>query len=442
VCRNKNDTQAFIIFISFISFIIFILNHLCMKKIYLFAFIFLLASVIAEGQVKITTEQQTIIDPKSFSILEVESGKGGLRLPQLTTAEAEALFQTATPAQKAAAAGLVIYNTTVHSIQWWNNNSNGAWMDVSDTPCSPPAAVSITPNQTSFTEYGQDDLILTAHATGASNNADIYYTWYRDGDWVGVGKTFVVKNTELASKWAGEYTVAATGCIYATVGSVTSAGVPIQVQKPYNAPTAQPATVTVPYSPSAIHTVTVDLDEPVQGNDLSLRVLDDKDRMLESYTIALQTPKQYKINLTIRLSGNRADRSLTFLVSDGLGQQSAVVTVTQTPSGADGVVVGNYYLYSTLPGSAKTYVNAVNYARLLTWEEGYRASILTEEFLTDNAATLHAGIIPSGTYWLLGRSTADPLKGTISYDGGGLKLTKQTGNLTETANVLCIRRNN
>lgn len=413
-----------------------------MKKIYLFALIFLWTSVIAEGQVKIATGNQAVSAPKSFSILEIESEKGGVRLPQLSTAEAEALFQTATPAQKAAGTGLAIYNTTVHSIQWWNNNPNGAWMSVSDTPCSSPTAVSIIPNQTNFTEYGADSLILTADATGATGNADIYYTWYKDGDWVGVGKTFVVKNTELASKWTGEYTVTATGCIYATVGSVTSSGVQVSVQKRYNAPTVQPLTVTLPYSPSTIHSVSVDLSEPLQGNDLELLVLEDKDRMLESYNISLQTPTKYTVNLSIRLSGNRADRMLTFLVCDGLGQRTATVTVTQTASGANGFVVGNYYLYSSLPGSAKTYADAVEYARRLTWEEGYRASILTEAFFEENAASLHPGIIQAGTYWLLGYSIGEPLKGIVSYDNGVLKLTVQKGSLTENVDVLCFRPNN
>ena len=58
-------------------------------------------------------------DPQAFSLLEIStaSKKGGLRLPQLTTAERNALNLSVNPAE---AKGLVIYNTDNDCVEYWN----------------------------------------------------------------------------------------------------------------------------------------------------------------------------------------------------------------------------------------------------------------------------------------------------------------------------------
>ena len=58
--------------------------------------------------------------PKSFSVLELSSTKGGLRLPQLTTAERDALVAGLTGDDADAAKGLVIYNKETKCMQYWN----------------------------------------------------------------------------------------------------------------------------------------------------------------------------------------------------------------------------------------------------------------------------------------------------------------------------------
>ena len=59
-------------------------------------------------------------DPQPFSLLEISTAKqaGGLRLPQLTTTQRDALFSVTNPPEDAA--GLLIFNTTNNKIEYWN----------------------------------------------------------------------------------------------------------------------------------------------------------------------------------------------------------------------------------------------------------------------------------------------------------------------------------
>ena len=71
----------------------------------------------------VTKSQVTIGDktaPQPFSLLEISTvnQKRGLRLPQLSTAERDALDLASNPA---AAEGLTIYNTTTACFEYWNN---------------------------------------------------------------------------------------------------------------------------------------------------------------------------------------------------------------------------------------------------------------------------------------------------------------------------------
>lgn len=90
-----------------------------MKKIYIFsllgAFIFINKSF---SQVTIGSGNP----PNDFSILEVDASQthGGLRLPQLSTADRNTLTTSASLTSRPLASGLVIYNTTTNQTEYWD----------------------------------------------------------------------------------------------------------------------------------------------------------------------------------------------------------------------------------------------------------------------------------------------------------------------------------
>ncbi|MEZ0130673.1 hypothetical protein AB9T88_13280, partial [Flavobacterium sp. LBUM151] len=86
---------------------------------------------------------------ETFSALEVISnGKGGLRLPQLTTAQRNtlALAAISDPAKKGLSNGLSIYNTTTNCVEYWNSNrwislcEGTSQTTISPQPCTNVAA--------------------------------------------------------------------------------------------------------------------------------------------------------------------------------------------------------------------------------------------------------------------------------------------------------------
>jgi len=62
--------------------------------------------------------------PHSYSVLELESTKGGFRLPMLNSSERDALNLTADSTE---ASGLVIFNTDIDCVEFW---SDGKWIDL------------------------------------------------------------------------------------------------------------------------------------------------------------------------------------------------------------------------------------------------------------------------------------------------------------------------
>ena len=69
--------------------------------------------------------------PHSYSVLELESTKGGFRLPMLSNDERDALKLTSDSTE---ASGLFIYNTDIDCVEFW---SGGKWIDLcSATPAS------------------------------------------------------------------------------------------------------------------------------------------------------------------------------------------------------------------------------------------------------------------------------------------------------------------
>jgi hypothetical protein len=88
------------------------------KILFTFTVLFLIVALFTTP----VKSQVTIGDlgtPESFSLLELVTTrhKGGLRLPQLTTAERDALDLASDPE---AAEGLLIYNTDTNCIEYWN----------------------------------------------------------------------------------------------------------------------------------------------------------------------------------------------------------------------------------------------------------------------------------------------------------------------------------
>jgi hypothetical protein len=90
-----------------------------MKKfIVLAGFIALMSGAALNAQVTIGQDKS----PEPFSVLELISNNArGLRLPQLTTVQREALNLSAlNEPQKTMAMGLTIFNTTTGCVETWN----------------------------------------------------------------------------------------------------------------------------------------------------------------------------------------------------------------------------------------------------------------------------------------------------------------------------------
>ena len=82
--------------------------------------------------------------PQSFSVLELTTTKinGGLRLPQLTTDERDAMTTTAFKANLLAK-GLTIFNTTTNCVNVWNGS---VWIDFCNSSKKASIAFPSTPS--------------------------------------------------------------------------------------------------------------------------------------------------------------------------------------------------------------------------------------------------------------------------------------------------------
>ncbi|SHH66236.1 hypothetical protein SAMN05444671_3334 [Flavobacterium sp. CF108] len=83
-------------------------------------------------------------EPEAFSVLELLN-KGGLRLPQMTTAERDAFAVKATDKGN----GLTIYNKTTDCVEYWNASR---WVSLCDgtsqTTISPQPCVDVAADGT------------------------------------------------------------------------------------------------------------------------------------------------------------------------------------------------------------------------------------------------------------------------------------------------------
>ncbi|OXA78518.1 hypothetical protein SAMN05444397_1093 [Flavobacterium aquidurense] len=126
-----------------------------MKKNIFSCWLFLLAvfSVsIVSAQVTIGNTKGMLKTAEDFSALEVLSnGKGGLRLPQLSTNQRNTLSLGAIsdPIKQGLANGLSIYNTTTNCVEYWNSNR---WISLcegtSQAIISPEPCTNVSPDGT------------------------------------------------------------------------------------------------------------------------------------------------------------------------------------------------------------------------------------------------------------------------------------------------------
>jgi hypothetical protein len=116
-----------------IHFLIFIFMKKNIYSLAMFAIIFwALHATPLRAQVTVGS----LDDPQNFSILElISGGNRGMRLPQLTTAQRDALVFTG---HEAEAQGLQIFNTTTKCVETWNG---AVWIqECNGEPASPPLA--------------------------------------------------------------------------------------------------------------------------------------------------------------------------------------------------------------------------------------------------------------------------------------------------------------
>jgi uncharacterized protein (TIGR02145 family) len=129
-----------------------------MKKINFLVMLLLVATVSAQAQVTIGSKKI----PSPFSILELISGSEsnngnrGLRLPQLTTVEREAMEETDDFQNKktTTAVGLQIFNTTTRCVETWNGTK---WIqkcgEDGPRPLTGQVAISITGSKITYRDF-------------------------------------------------------------------------------------------------------------------------------------------------------------------------------------------------------------------------------------------------------------------------------------------------
>jgi hypothetical protein len=395
----------------------------------------------AQSQVKIG---DITTDPQPFSLLEIESVTGGVRLPQLTGTQANALkayltASTTPQTEKDRAQGLLIYNTDAKKLEMWNGKTKNWKHPDNVTDCVNAKSIAITAPVTVFTEYdASNDLVLTAGISGASPNAEPLYTWYRNDEPIATGPVLTVKKEGLTKKWEGSYTVDVLTCSFNAVGNLTSAPVNITVNQKY------------PIIPNSSTTgISADNNNRVSvtGHNIEFTLpvyqyllQRNPGRSIEIYNEQNVAANRYQFVTLHHTAGiSAAPFSLIYLDEMGNRLQSSPVNVpvindfsnfTRTSVTLNGEA---YTLYKPVSESLST---CVDVCRNLFFDHP-RASLLSRAFLEKYAAYLSPSIIPAGDYWLLDK-TFTPVKGTVSYPSGNFTLTTSdatSGNFS----VRCIQ---
>ena len=145
-----------------------------LKNQFLFATILLLSCVGVQAQVTIGGNTS----PATFSVLELMSNNTrGLRLPQLTTIERNALQNSAEfIAEKTGKAkGLRIFNTTTSCVETWNGEE---WISSCAPLCAPiTGTASISGNVPEY-YVGTTPINFTANVSPAATG--VSYQWYKN----------------------------------------------------------------------------------------------------------------------------------------------------------------------------------------------------------------------------------------------------------------------
>ena len=133
--------------------------------------------------------------PENFSVLElISNNKMGLRLPQLTTAERDAVQATFGALATTEAEGLTIFNTDTKCVETWNG---GVWLSTCDATVISPKTIlcgtltvpipvfmpyNLGADPTLDTPKKQMAYLSTASASTTTNNGRVYggrYQWGR-----------------------------------------------------------------------------------------------------------------------------------------------------------------------------------------------------------------------------------------------------------------------
>jgi hypothetical protein len=145
-----------------------------MKKVLLTA-----ATLLTMSATTIATAQVTIgslNDPQQFSILELDgNGARGMRLPQMTAAEREALnLKSLTGETAGKAQGLQIFNTDTRCVETWNGSK---WIEAcGEAAVESPQAAS---KQFLCVMHGENPSVESLTATGIADGATV--NWYLSG---------------------------------------------------------------------------------------------------------------------------------------------------------------------------------------------------------------------------------------------------------------------
>ena len=209
-------------------------NHTIMKKIYILQFFIVLClSSLNAQNVGIGTST-----PNQSSILELSANNRGFLPPRLSTAERNAI---AAPAE-----GLVIYNTTIRCLEYFNGT---VWQSLCGAPpCTTPAAPTVA---NSGPVCAGANITLTA-----SNIAGATYSWTGPNGYTSTFQNPVISGVTTAQ--AGAYSVIANvgGCASAassttvTVNSAPSAAISC-TSTSCSLPSCGAGTVTLRATPAA-----------------------------------------------------------------------------------------------------------------------------------------------------------------------------------------------
>ncbi|MDR2474674.1 MAG: hypothetical protein LBD45_02335 [Bacteroidales bacterium] len=144
------------------------------SKRLIFAFICMAFSgCLLQAQVLIGSTQP----PKDFSVLEIstDDATGGLRLPQLSTAQRATLNLGVSPQL---AKGLVIYNVEKDSVQFWNN---AKWVNLNSSSGAQPVILFSPPTLNVTASAGAGN--STAQNASCTTGGNYMYTIVSGGSY-------------------------------------------------------------------------------------------------------------------------------------------------------------------------------------------------------------------------------------------------------------------